>query len=201
MSMAATRDPRVRVRPLLAALLAALALALSACSSEVPQGAEYDSGDGATVILAPADRDPAPVVAGTTLTGTPLNLDKWRGKVVVVNFWASWCVPCRDEAATLAQVSDQLKDKDVQFVGVVTRDSVDNAKAFLRNYPQSYPSLFDDPTSNSILLAFRGNLPVANTPTTFVLDRQGRIAARALGAVDRSRLLGLIDPVLAEKPA
>lgn len=181
---------------MLLVLVSLLALALTACSNQAQAAT-----DSATVVLAPADRDPAPVVAGTTLDGTALNLDKWRGKVVVVNFWASWCVPCRDEATTLAQVSGQLAGQGVQFVGVVTRDSVDNAKAFLRTYPQPYPSLFDDPTTNSIMLAFRGQLPVANTPTTFVLDRQGRIAGRALGAVDRSRLLGLIDPVLAEKPA
>ncbi|HEY7857205.1 MAG TPA: TlpA disulfide reductase family protein [Candidatus Nanopelagicales bacterium] len=199
MTPAVTYGPPARRA--LVAVLALLALVLAGCSSSPDQGTGYDSADGSTVILAAADRDPAPVVVGTTLTGTTLDLAQWRGKVVVVNFWASWCVPCRDEAATLAQVSGQLKDKDVQFVGVVTRDTVDNAKAFLRTYPLSYPSLFDDPTNNSILLAFRGTLPVANTPTTYVLDRQGRIAARALGAVDRSRLLGLIDPVLDEKPA
>lgn len=178
-------------------VVAALALLLAGCSGAAAQDGGYDSADGATVVLAPGDRDPAPVVSGTTLQGTPLNLATWRGKVVVVNFWASWCGPCRDEAGALAKVADQLKPKGVQFVGVVTRDTVDNAKAFLRTYPMPYPSLFDDPTSNSILLAFRGRLPVANTPTTYVLDRQGRIAARALGAVDTSRLLGLIEPVLA----
>ncbi|MEO6821355.1 MAG: TlpA disulfide reductase family protein [Candidatus Nanopelagicales bacterium] len=200
MTPAVTYGPRARPVAVLA-VLAVLTLVLVGCSSSVDQGTGYDSADGSTVILAPADRDPAPVVVGTTLTGTTLDLAKWRGKVVVVNFWSSWCPPCREEAGTLAQVSDQLKDKDVQFVGVVTRDTVDNAKAFLRTNALSYPMLFDDPTNNSILLAFRGKLPVAQNPTTYVLDRQGRIAARALGAVDRSRLLGLIDPVLAEKPA
>ena len=134
----------------------------------------------------------------TTLDGTPFDLAQWRGKVVVVNFWGSWCVTCRNEAGTLERAATELKGDGVEFLGIATRDTAENAKAFLRKFPMSYPSLLDDPTTNSNLLAFRGQLPVASTPTTFVLDRSGRIAARAVGEVDESRLRALVDPVLAE---
>jgi hypothetical protein len=76
------------------------------------------------------------------------------------------------------------------------KDSVENARAFTRRFDVSYPSIFDG--DNSVVLAFSGQLPPSAIPTTLVLDREGRVAARALGEVDRSRLIGMIEPVLAE---
>lgn len=126
--------------------------------------------------------------------------DLKKGKVTVVNVWASWCAPCRAEAGVLESTYVETKAKGVEFVGIVSggKDSIDNAKAFSRKFEVSYPSMFD--SDNSLVLAFRGQLPPSAIPTTLVLDREGRVAARALGAVDRSRLLGMIEPVLAETP-
>ena len=183
------------------AAAAAITLVLSGCASAVgTTGGEtrYVAGDGSTVLLAPSERQPARTIAGTTLDGKALDLTSLRGNVVVVNFWASWCPPCRSEAAALDATSTKQKANGVKFVGIVTRDSKENALAFGRTFPVSYPSLIDG-QDNSLLLVFRGSLPVAATPTTYVLDRQGRIAARALGEVDISRLMGMIEPVLAEK--
>ena len=100
----------------------------------------------------------------------------------------------------LESVSQELRASGVRFVGVVSggKDSVDNARAFARRFDVTYPSIFDG--DNQVVLAFKGQLPMAAIPTTVVLDRQGRVAARALGEVDRSRLLGIIEPVLAENP-
>jgi thiol-disulfide isomerase/thioredoxin len=187
-----------------AAALAAVALAaaaLTGCSAttgSVDGSTRYVAGDGSTVLLAPEERQAAPVLAGTTLDGAPLDLTDWRGKVVVVNLWASWCAPCRAEAGTLENVFTETKAKGVEFVGIVSggKDSIDNAKAFTRKFQVSYPSMFD--ADNSLVLAFAGQLPPSAIPTTLVLDRDGRVAARALGEVDRSRLLGMIEPVLAE---
>jgi thiol-disulfide isomerase/thioredoxin len=179
----------------------AFALALVGCSAtsgSTDDTTRYVAGDGTTVLLPVAERDAAPVVAGTTLDGAALDLASMRGKVVVVNMWASWCSPCRGEAGTLETVYGETRAKGVEFIGIVSggKDSIDNAKAFARRFDMSYPSMFD--ADNSLVLAFRGQLPPAAIPTTLVLDRQGRVAARALGAVDRSRLLGMIEPVLRE---
>jgi thiol-disulfide isomerase/thioredoxin len=185
------------------ALAAVAGLVLAGCgmtTGSTDSSARYVAGDGSTVILAPDEREDPVTFAGTTLDGDPLDVTDLRGKVVVVNLWASWCAPCRAEASTLETTYTDVRDDGVEFVGVVSggKDSIDNARAFQRRFDLSYPSVFDG--DNSVVLAFRGQLPPAAIPTTLVLDREGRVAARALGEVDRSRLLGIIEPVLAEQP-
>ena len=159
----------------------------------------YVSGDGTTTIVAEADRQPAPALTGTTLDGQHFDLADHLGEVVVLNVWASWCAPCRAEADDLAAVSAELADRGVVFVGIDTRDSDAAAQAFVERFGIDYPSVVD--TDGSKQLLFRDNLPPSAIPSTLVIDRQGRVAARAIGEVDRSRLLGLIEPVLAESGA
>lgn len=184
----------------LAALLAGCAQGSSAGERVVTDVAEqgYVSGDGTTTIVAEGDRVPAPALAGTTLDGKPFALADHVGEVVVLNVWASWCAPCRAEADDLQAVSEELADAGVQFVGLNTRDSAAPANAFVERFGLSYPSVVD--TDGSLQLLFHDTLPPAAIPSTVVIDRQGRVAARAIGEVDRSRLLGLIEPLLDEGP-
>jgi len=189
----------VGVRSLIVTFVAAALLTgCSATTGSTDNSEHYVAGDGSTVILAPAERDRAISLEGKTLNGASWNLAEHRGHVVVVNVWASWCAPCRGEAAALEKVHGQTLSKGVDFVGVVSgsKDSVDNARAFADRFDISYPSMFD--SDNSLILAFGRKLPPSAIPTTLVLDSQGRVAARALGPVDESRLMGLVEPVLRE---
>lgn len=156
----------------------------------------YVSGDGTTTIVAESERQAAPDLTGTTLAGDPFALSDHLGEVVVLNVWASWCAPCRAEAAELQAVSAELEDQGVQFVGLNTRDSQAAADAFVDRFGVTYPSVVD--TDGSRQLLFHETLPPAAIPSTLVIDRQGRVAGRAIGEVDRSRLLGMIEPILAE---
>ncbi len=156
------------------------------------------AGDGSVQTVPAADRKPAPKLTGTTLAGAPFDLAALRGRVVVLNVWASWCAPCRDEAPNLEKVWQDIEDQGVSFVGINTRDAPDNARAFERRYRISYPSVSD--RDGELLVAFRGTLPPSAIPTTLVIDRDGRVAARALTPLTEIALRQLLDPVLAEGP-
>ncbi len=159
-------------------------------------GTGFVAGDGSLVVLDPASRPPAPELTGTTLDGSPFSLAEHRGEVVVLNVWASWCAPCRAEAATLQQVAQETAADGVQFVGLDTRDSDTAARAFADRFGITFPSIVD--RDGRLQLLFSDTLPPQAIPSTLVVDRQGRIAARALGAVDVSELRGIIEPLVAE---
>src|SRR4051812_23462795 len=181
-------------------LLLPLAL-VTACSGQI--GAGNPSGNDpqpltlSSGVFRAGDRDPAPSLVSTTLEGTTLDVTRMRGKVVVVNFWASWCAPCRAEARNLNSVYDQTKGLGVEFVGVDIKDEKTAARAFQRAKAVAYPSLYDQ--DGTLLLRFRGKAP-QNPPTTLVLDRQGRVAARFVQGVTEAQLLGPVQ-VIAKEPA
>ena len=127
----------------LAVLLLTLVV-LAGCTTGQGTGNDnrYVAGDGKTVVFAVADRKAAPALSGSTFDGGSFDLATLRGKVVVVNFWASWCPPCRLEAADLEATHQSTKDRGVSFVGVDSRDQKDAAAAFLAGRI-TYPSLFD----------------------------------------------------------
>lgn len=199
-----TTRSRSRRRAVLATAGAAVAaLALSACGSGGTSG-----GSGSTNFIAGSDgidtvkkgeRSAAPDLSGTTIDGTKIDVAAYKGKVVVVNVWGSWCPPCRAEAPNFVKVAKDTAGKGVQFVGINTRDtSTGPAQAFEKSYGVTYPSLYD-PTGKLMLRFKRGTLNPQAIPSTLVIDRDGKIAARTLQALSEDKLREMLDPVLAEK--
>lgn len=195
---------RARSRAVLStAGVAVAALVLSACSSGGTSGGSgntnFITGSDGIATVKKGDRQAAPDLSGKTIDGKTLSTADYKGKVLVVNVWGSWCSPCRAEADNLVQVAKATADKDVQFVGLNTRDtSTDPAVAFEKKYQVPYPSLYD-PTGRLMLRFKKGTLNPQAIPSTIVIDRDGKIAARALQALSEDKLREMLDPVIAEK--
>ncbi len=181
---------RSRALPVIAAGIALLAL--TACGSKEPAaGSGFVAGDGSLVVIDQSQRQPAPDITGTTLDGKPFSLAALRGKITVLNVWASWCSPCRAEAPVLEKVWQEQQGKDVQFIGLDTRDSDTSALTFIKKFGITYPNVID--RDGALQLRFSGTLPPQAIPSTLVVDANGKVAARALGKVSESTLLGMIE--------
>ena len=181
--------------------LGAAALLLTGCAgsaSTAPAAADqgYVAADGSIVATAVANRAQAPRITGKGLDGQPMDSDAYAGKVLVYNVWASWCPPCIAEAPSLQAASVELAPQGVQFIGINIGDNAAAASAHERRFGVTYPSVFD-PTSEQ-LLAFRGSAPMGSPPVTVVVDRAGRVAAVASGAVSGSTIRSLVQDVVAE---
>lgn len=176
-------------------VVAAALLLTSACSSgpDDAGSAGFVAGDGSIVVLAPEQRATAPVITGTTIDGGTFDLADYRGTVVVLNVWASWCAPCRAEAPVLEQAWQEVADHGVQFVGLATRDSPVAAQAFIDRFGITYPNVLDD--AGLLQLQFRDTLPPQAIPSTVVIDAEGRVAARILGKASEASLRGVIEQV------
>ncbi|MCZ0204151.1 TlpA family protein disulfide reductase [Streptomyces achromogenes] len=188
---------------LLTAAAAAAALALSACGKGGISGGGGDThfvtGNNGIETVAAGKRATAPDLSGKTIDGKTLDVADYKGKVVVINVWGSWCGPCRNEAKYFAKVSEDYAGKGVQFVGINTRDtSTTPAVNFEKEHGVAYPSLYD-PTGKLLLRFEKGTLNPQIVPSTLVIDRHGKVAARALEALDDTGLVDMIKPVLAEK--
>ena len=184
----------------MAALGAVALLALTGCSSgssSEATGTSFVAGDGSIVLLDPAERVAAPNLVGMTLNGQQLSSAGLAGDVLVVNVWASWCAPCRSEAPSLERLSKEFADQGVSFIGLNTRDSDTSARSFVERFGITYPNVID--RDGVLQLGFRESLPPRAIPSTLVIDRSGRVAARVLGAVSESSLRGVIEAVADEK--
>ncbi|MEU0057093.1 TlpA disulfide reductase family protein [Streptomyces sp. NPDC006334] len=202
----APRSSRNRTRTRRAALTAGAAVAallVSACTSGGTSGGGGDTnfimGEDGVATAKKGERAEVPDLSGTTVDGGQLDVSSFKGKVVVLNVWGSWCAPCRAEAPNFEKVYSDLKGKGVQFVGINTRDAeVTNARSFETQQGVTYPSLYD-PNGKLMLRFKRGTLNPQAIPSTLVIDREGKIAARSLAALSEEKLRGMISPVLAEK--
>ncbi|QNE37725.1 TlpA family protein disulfide reductase [Leifsonia shinshuensis] len=198
---------RRRLALLLPAAAAATALLLSGCSSNDSLATQYRSGNGQNYIAgdgsvseyAAANRGAPVAFSGKLADGTTVSSKDYAGKVLVVNFWYAGCPPCRVEAPDLESLSQKYASQGVSFLGVNLYDSASTAASFEQDKGVTYPSVLDRDTG-SVLLAFSKTVPPKATPTTIVIDKQGRVAARILGAIpDKSILDSLISDAVAGK--
>jgi thiol-disulfide isomerase/thioredoxin len=181
----AKRRTVVTVTAVVAVLLAgALAVTLLTSGKGSPANAtntvEYPAGH----------RPLAPDFTGTSLTGTPIKLSSYRGKTVVLNFWGSWCSPCRDEAPTLAVLDEQYGSKGVAFLGDDVGDTPANALAFTHSVGITYPSINDQ--GYAVVQRLSAVVPVNDTPTTVVIDKTGHVAGMILGAINYGEMTTLL---------
>jgi thiol-disulfide isomerase/thioredoxin len=151
------------------------------------------AGSTSAVLYSAGHRPLVPDFTATTLTGSPLSFSSYRGQVVVVNFWGSWCAPCREEASTLAATAQQYRSAGVSFLGVDVRDTTASALAFARNYGISYPSVND--AGSEVTLDFTSVVPIAGTPTTLVIDRTGHVAGAVFGTATYQELSDILAQV------
>ena len=186
-------------RVVLATLLALLALLLAGCAEAPNVGSSSTSSVDDTITeIAAADRGDPIVFGGTLEDGATADSNDWLGSVVVVNFWYAACPPCRAEAPDLEALNKQFTPNGVVFIGVNVRDTAPTATAFATKFGISYPSILDADEAN-VQLAFAGQIAPNAVPTTLILDREGRAAARIVGRIpSRTTLATLIDDALAE---
>jgi thiol-disulfide isomerase/thioredoxin len=196
-----TRTVAAPVRALLAPLLALLLL--TGCSSgsdavDVSNGGDFrfvqatPSGE----VIPPEDRATAPEFSGTLLGGGSFSSAELAGDVAVLNFWGSWCAPCRVETPQFDEVAEDLAGEGVQFLGINVKETSEQfATAFVERFSISFPSLSDP--RGEIALAFR-DYPANAIPSTIVLDRQNRVAAVYTGEVAQDDLRRVLDLVRGE---
>ena len=171
-----------------------LIFTLTACSTGgnefQPNEQSFISGNGIVTIIETDDREIAPPITGPLLGGG--NYAQEQGRVQLMNVWASWCSPCRAEAPALQDLS--VAHPDVQFVGVLTRDNLVAAKAFVDRFGLTYPTITDD----ALLADFTGQLSVNAIPTTLLIDKAGKVAARISGEITYSTLDELLTNLVNE---
>ncbi|WP_022877880.1 TlpA disulfide reductase family protein [Microbacterium sp. B19] len=197
-----------RILSAAAAATAALALVggLAACSAD-PLADQYRAGDNKGYIaangfqtqeIAPDQRGEPVVFSGTLDNGSTATSADYAGKVLVVNFWYATCGPCIVEAPRLEQAYQSFQGQDVAFLGVNTYDQPATALSFARDNDVSYSSLMAV-SDAELKLAFADKTPINATPTTLVLDRQGRVAARVIGELPEASILeAMVQTVVAE---
>lgn len=189
MSITATTTSARRVA--IAVVGAALAVsALAGCGRDVPLSAQVG-----TTIIDPDDRVPLEGISGVTSDGEEIALEDFAGRVVVINGWATWCEPCREEMPALVITDESFDDTLVGFLGINISDNSQEAADFAMEFGVSYPSIVDE---DGAIWANIPDVPPKALPSTVIVDKQGRVAVRIIGIIDEATLPGLIQDVVDE---
>ena len=167
--------------PIIAVPLFILAIAAGIYLLATPSGDSTPAAGGSTI--------EAPDFTFTLLNGKKVSLSDYRGKPLVLNFWATWCPPCREETPVLVKVSDKY-DGDVQFLGVVQNDTKESAKKFAQEYKMNYSSGLD--STGDISNAYK----IAGIPTSFFINGDGTVQASYIGAIDEATLVAYIEELM-----
>ena len=192
---------RCPVRSALAVALGTAAVLVTGCSTgsdavDVSNGGEFRfvAATPAGEVIPEAERDAAPDFGGTLLGGGDWSSDALDGQVAVLNFWGSWCAPCRVETPEFQEVYAEVRDEGVAFLGLNVKEPDEQfGQAFVDTQGIEFPSLYDP--AGEVALAFR-DYPANAIPSTIVLDREGRVAAVYTGEVSQEDLRRVIDLVL-----
>ena len=162
---------------------------------EDPPGSKPQPGSTQNAAApAAANAEPAPDVELTTTDGKPVKVSDLRGQVVLLNFWATWCVPCRSEIPSLNDMQRDLSGRGFKVLGVTTEDSADLVREYQKDVKQEYTVALGD-------AGVANRYAVGVLPTTFIIDRQGRIRHKVIGEKSRAQFEALINPLLDEPPA
>lgn len=143
-----------------------------------------------------AEGDVAATILGSSLQsldGAPQTLAVWRGRVLVINYWATWCAPCREEIPLFVRLQREYAAKNVQFVGIAV-DQVDKVRSFAQEFKVDYPLLIAG--IDAVELSRRAGNKAGVLPYTLVLDRSGKIAASLVGGITEARMRAQLDPLL-----
>ena len=158
--------------------------------------AGFISGDGTATFLQVEQRNSAPELTALDFEGKAIDLNDYKNKVIVLNVWGSWCGPCRKEASELQALYLKNKESGVEFIGINIRDSKVSAEKFITNFGITYPNIFD--RDGVKLLGFKDTLPANAIPSTLLIDKNGKVAARQLGPIDRALVQGFISSLVDE---
>jgi peroxiredoxin len=122
------------------------------------------------------------------LSGKEVSLSDYTGKIVILNFWATWCSPCRQEIPDFVDVFDDYKNEDIQFLGISNED-VYTLRNFVLKYNINYPILVDDE-------GIMNDWGIKAIPTTFIIDREGEIIYKNVGMMAKAQLVNIIEDAL-----
>ncbi|MBN9620424.1 MAG: TlpA family protein disulfide reductase [Actinobacteria bacterium] len=180
----------------------AFTVVLSACGSSTAGPANsagqfrFANATAPGTVIPSAARKPAAAMTGTLIGGGTFQLASHHGRVVLINFWASWCAPCVTESPMLNTVYQTLTSRGVDFVGIDIKDERQAAQSFITDKHMTYPMVYDEPAKTALQLG----IPTGGLPITVLIDRAGRVAAVYVGQVYRPNIQTALTKLAAETP-